>query len=143
MALGGAVVGRIRRAGALAALPLALLVGGCGGSDTAIAGVSDAIASLTITVESESGVPATGQSIVMDVGDSIELSATATNALGLAVSSASALWSSSAPTVVHVASDGVATALASGSADVQATIDELVATVRVVVNPTTPVSSTP
>lgn len=140
MALGGAVVGRIRRVSVLGALvPLVLLVTACGGSETAITGVSDAIASLTITVEHEGGVPAAEQSIAMNVGDSVELSATATNALGLAVSNVSATWSSSAPAVVQVGSDGVATALAPGAADVYATIDGVTATVRVVVNQTTPV----
>jgi hypothetical protein len=136
MALGGAVVGTIRRAGALGAL--VLLVAACGGSGTTITGVSDAVASLTITVEQEGGVPTAEQSIEMNVGDSVELFATATNALGLAVSNVSATWSSSAP-AVQVGSDGVAKALAPGAADIYATIGDVVATMRVVVSQTTTV----
>ena len=134
---GGAVVGRTRRVGAFVALtPLVLVASGCAGGETAITGVDDSIASLTITVENEIGVPVAQESVTLDVGGSAELSTTATNALGLPVSNVAATWSSSAPAIVEVGSDGVATGLAPGSADVLATVDDVTATIRVVVNGT-------
>ena len=138
-ALGGAVVGRDPAQGARTALVLLVSVlAACGGSDTAITGVADAVASLTITVETEgpSPGPAGGGPIAMAVGDSLALSATATNALGLAVSGVAATWSSSAPEVVHVDATGTATALAPGQADVFAAVDGVTATLRVVVGST-------
>ena len=142
-ALWGAVVGTTPSLGARVALVLIVsIMAACGASDTAITGVSDVVASLTITVETEgpAPVPAGGGPIAVEVGDSLALSATATNAIGLAVSGVAATWSSSAPAVVDVDATGTAAALAPGQADVFATVDGVTATVRVVVasTPTVP-----
>ncbi|MGQ0643302.1 MAG: Ig-like domain-containing protein [Gemmatimonadaceae bacterium] len=54
-------------------------------------------------------------------GDSLDLSATAYNAAGLAILPASFSWSSSAPTVASVSAVGRVTALAAGAAAISAT----------------------
>jgi len=102
-------------------------------------GVADVVASLTITVDDHGvGVtPGSGAPLAMEVGDSLALSAIGTNALGLAVSGVSPVWSSSEPSVVAVSGTGVAKALAAGAADIQATVDEVTAFVSVVVSDTT------
>ena len=134
-ALGGAVVGRPRRAVTSAALVLLTVLGAACGGDTAITGVGSTVASLTITADADGpgGTPAASGPIALRVGESVSLSATGTNALGLAVSGVTATWSSSAPSVVQVGSDGVATALAAGSADVYAVVDGVSAAVQIVV----------
>jgi hypothetical protein len=130
-----------RRVGERTALALLVaLAAVCSESGTAITSVSGAVASLTITVESDgpSGMPGQGP-IAMEVGDSVTLSATATNAIGMAVSGVSATWSSSAPTVVQVSSAGVADALTAGEADIYASAEGPTATIHVVVSDTTTV----
>ena len=137
-ALGGAVVGTSHRGVTTTALALLTALGAACGSETAIMGVGDAVASLTITSDTDGpgGAPAAAGPVTLEVGESVGLSATGTNALGLAVSGVPVTWSSSAPSVVHVGSDGVATALAAGSADVYAAVDGISATVRIVVTST-------
>jgi len=102
-------------------------------------GVGGVVASLTITVD-DHGVqttPGSAAPLALEIGDTLALSATATNALGLAVSGVSPIWSSSASSIVAVSGTGVAKALAVGSAEVQATVDEVTAFVSVVVSDTT------
>lgn len=130
-ALGGAVVGTARTGGPFALAVLVAVVAACG-SETAATGVTNAVASLTITVQDQgSGAPSPGTPLALAVGDSLALSATATNALGFAVSGVVAVWSSSAPSIVTVSGTGVAKALAAGSADVSASVDDVSATVRI------------
>ena len=142
-ALGGAVVGRPRRRVTTIVLALLTALATACGTETAITGIGDAVASLTITADPDGpgGVAATSGPVETEVGETVALSATGTNALGLAVSSVSATWSSSAPGIVDVGADGVATALAAGSADVQATANDVTATIRIVV--TDPTAATP
>lgn len=128
-ALGGAVVA-------------ALVLAACAESGTTVTGVADTAASLTITVAGQVGTPA-GAPLELDVGETAALAATATNALGLAVSGVAAAWSSSAPSVVQVDPSGGVLALAAGSADVIAAVPGAAAAIRVVVSDTTTVSPAP
>ena len=132
---GGAVVGTPRRAATRTTVVLLAAIAAACSTETAITGVGSTVASLTITAEADgpAGAPPAGGPIEMDVGESVSLSATGTNALGLAVSDVAASWSSSAPAVVEVGADGVATALSPGSADVSATAGDISASVRIVV----------
>jgi hypothetical protein len=113
----------------------------CAESGTTITSISGAVASLTITVESDGsgGVPAAADPLALDVGDSVELSATGTNTLGLAVSGVAVTWSSSAPSVVAVDASGVAEALSAGEANVHAAAEGVEATIQVVVSDATTV----
>jgi hypothetical protein len=147
-ALGGAVVGKRARVGRYAALAMlagiAVFASACD-STTVVTTVSDAVASLTITADhgGVTGGPAGGGPISMEVGDSVALSATATNALGLAVWGVAVTWSSSAPSVVQVGADGVADALSAGEADVYAATEGASASIHIVVSDTTTVPPAP
>jgi hypothetical protein len=117
------------------------LAAACAESWTTITVVSSAVAALTITAEGDgpSGMPAPTAPLAMEVGDNVALSATATNPLGLSVSSVAATWSSSAPSVVAVDASGVAEALAAGEATIDASLDgAATATIQVVVTDTIP-----
>jgi hypothetical protein len=133
----------LRRLGSRAALAiLVTLAAACAESWTTITFVSNAVGALTITAEGDgpSGMPAPTAPLAMEVGDSVALSATATNPLGLAVSGVAATWSSSAPSVVAVDASGVAEALAPGEATIDASLDgTATATIRVVVTDATAV----
>jgi hypothetical protein len=126
--------------GARLALALAVAVAtACVDSQTAITSVADAVSSLTITVDRDGpgSLPAGTGPVAMEVGDSVALSATATNVLGLAVWGVAVTWSSSDPSVVEVGATGVAKALDAGSAEVYAAAEGTAATVHVVVSDTT------
>ena len=146
-ALGGAVVGRSRRLGRRIALAVlvAASTAACAESGTTVTSISGAVASLTITVEGEGpgGTPAAGGPLAMDVGEIVELSATGTNTLGLAVSGVAVMWSSSAPSVVAVDASGVAEALSAGEANVYAAAEGVEATIQVVVTDATTVPPSP
>jgi len=132
----------LRRLGSRAAPALLVtLAAACTESWTTITFVSNAVAALTISAEGDgpSGMPAPTAPLAMEVGDSVALSATATNPLGLAVSSVAATWSSSAPSVVAVDASGVAEALAAGEATIDASDGAVTATIQVVVTDTTAV----
>jgi hypothetical protein len=64
------------------------------------------------------------------VGDSMTALAVLTDANGETVRGAPAQWESSSPTIAHVSSAGVITALAAGTTTITARIDQLVATAQ-------------
>lgn len=101
-------------------------------------GVSDVPDALSITVDYLApGRPLDSpEQLVLEVGDSASLSATALNALGLALGDLAISWSSSDVLVADVTADGLVTALAPGVADISASVDDVSATLQTVVSGT-------
>lgn len=127
-------------------LVVAMAVGSaCTDSGTTVGLVSTAAASLTITVADDApGQPVSGERVVLEVGDSLSLAVTATNALGLAVQSGAVTWSSSNASVADVSAAGLLRGVAPGTAGILASADGVTATLTAVVNDTVtafPVSS--
>lgn len=67
----------------------------------------------------------------LQVGTTLQLSAVAKNANGSAVAGRTATWSSTAPTIASVSQGGLVTANASGTAEIEATVDGKVGSARV------------
>lgn len=85
--------------------------GGGAGGGTGGGGGAATVATVTVS-------PTT---LMLHVGETQQLSAVAKDAAGNTLSGQSVTWTSSAPTVLSVDANGLASALASGSADVTAT----------------------
>ena len=110
-----------------AVLLLSLLVAACGESDPVMVDVTGATSSLSITVEYLNATQPSGSAdrLELAVGDSVLLSATGVNALGYALGQVAVTWSSSDASVMSVTTDGVLTAVAPGSAEITASVDEV------------------
>jgi plastocyanin len=105
----GAIVNRT----ILAGVSLAVLVAGCGGGDPAS---PTAVAAVQITTQLGTLRP----------GQTSQFSATAVNSLGNAISGAGEVtWASSVPAVASVNSQGLVTALTSGTTSITATIQNV------------------
>jgi hypothetical protein len=112
-----------------------MLASACTDSGTTVTVLNDTAASLTITVSGDAP-GANPSTVVLDVGDSLSLVASATNALGLAVQTGTVAWASSDVAVVQVSSVGLLQAVGPGSAGVLAASDGVTATISVSVNDT-------
>ncbi len=106
---------------------------GCGGSDSPTGG--SGVASVKMNANA----------IVLLVGQTEQLAATAQDAAGNTVPGGPTTWRSANTAVVSVTSSGVVTGVAAGQTDVTATIDGKVGTTRVTVGaaPTTALVSMP
>jgi uncharacterized protein YjdB len=124
----------LRTATALGGAGVALVLAACADGGTTIMTNSDAPTSLSITVQGELETPA---SLALAIGDDVALSATAVNAIGLAVSGVTATWSSSASSVVQVDQSGSVQAVGPGSATVSASASGISAFLPVDVSDTT------
>ena len=97
----------------LAGLSLTVLVAGCGGGDPAS---PTAVAAVQITTQLGTLRP----------GQTSQFSATAVNSLGNSIGNAGAVtWASSIPAVATVNSQGLVTALTSGTTSITATIQNV------------------
>jgi len=123
-----------------AALVGAALATGCAGSDTTMVAVNDVPAELSISVDATTPgqIVVAGDELVMEVGDSVTLTATATNALGVTVPTAGVTWSSSDTGVAQVGASGVVVAVGPGNANILAESGGVTGGVRAVVNDTVP-----
>lgn len=126
---------RIRgRPGAGLALIALASLGACE-SSTAVAVAQDIVTSLAITMNG--GNPSrSADPLVLELGDTITLSAVATNPLGLAVPGAAVTWSSSNSTVAQIDDAGLVTAVGTGNAEIQAASGQAVSSIPTVVHDT-------
>ncbi len=100
------------------------LVSAVGEGETTIRAASEnqeATVAVTVRPVAVAAVSVTPERQTLDVGVSVELSAVPRDARGNALPERPVTWSSSAPSVVRVTADGVATARAAGTASVTAT----------------------
>jgi hypothetical protein len=116
--------------GALA-LAGSMMLAACG-SPTAMSVTQDVATSLSIVVNG--GDPRNAGPLVLEVGDTMSLSAVATNPLGLAVPSGSVTWLSSNAAVAEVDASGLVSAVGVGSAEIRATSGEAVNSLPTIVN---------
>jgi uncharacterized protein YjdB len=117
------------RPGALA-LVGSVVLAACN-STTATSVTQDVATSLSIVVNG--GLGDAGP-LVLEVGDTISLSAVATNPLGLAVPPGTVTWLSSNTTVADVDASGLVSAVGVGSAEIRASSGEAVSSLATVVN---------
>jgi len=124
---------RLPRWGSPGALALvgAVVLAACD-STTAISVTQDVATSLSIVVNG--GDLQDAGPLVLEVGDTISLSAVATNPLGLAVPSGSITWLSSNTTVAEVDASGLVSAVGVGSAEIRASAGEAVSALPTLVN---------
>jgi len=101
-------------------------------STTAMSVTQDVATSLSIVVND--GDPQDAGPLVLEIGDTISLSAVATNPLGLAVPSGAVTWLSSNTTVVEVDASGLVSAVGVGSAEIRAASGEAVSSLPALVN---------
>jgi putative ATP-grasp target RiPP len=113
---------------------------GCADSGTTMIEVSDVPAALAVSVDptTQGQIVVAGDQLVMEVGDSVTLTATATNALGVAVPTGGVTWSSSDDGVAQVGASGLVLAVGPGTADIIAESGGVAGGVRAVVNDTVP-----
>ncbi len=101
---------RTRRARLWAPVGAALLsmtvATACGDTGTMVSLLDAGAAALTITLADDASPGSVG-SLVLDVGDSVALAVSATNALGLTVQAGAVTWSSSNVGVATVSAGGV------------------------------------
>lgn len=116
------------------------LTAACDGASPTVVNVHGVAVDLTITVHDDGmGMPgAASAPVILEVGESVSLAAVATNALGLAVGNVTVAWSTSNAAVADVSADGVVTAIGEGTAEVQATANDLSATLPVTVEAPSP-----
>lgn len=121
-----------RPAGSRLTLALLLISGltvwACGGEDTVGPGTGNG----TATVASVVVTP--GNTTLVSLGETVQLTASARDANGNPVSGKSFTWASSDATVVTVSSTGSATAVADGSATITATTDGVDGTAAIAVD---------
>jgi hypothetical protein len=108
----------------------------CGASETVGVVVNATAAVLTITVDSFDGdrTPLPSSELTLAVGDSAHLAVTGLNPLGLALGQVPVTWSSSDESVLSVSAGGLLRAVAPGSAEITAHLDEMKAMVLGSVN---------
>lgn len=114
---------------------LTTLAVACAESDSTIVSITGVATTLTISV-SDLGSSQAAQPLALEMGDSVSLTATATNALGLAVAVEAVTWSSSDFSVADVAATGLVRAVGPGSADICAEVSGAAAVLPVLVNDT-------
>lgn len=102
---------------------------------TATSEVRSDAATLTVTLVPVATVEVTPDPLVVSVGQSAQLTATARDAGGTALSGRTATWSSSNTNVVTVTNQGVVNAVAAGTAIVTATIEGRSGSTSVTVTP--------
>jgi hypothetical protein len=102
-------------------------------STTAVAPTQNVATSLTI-VANDGG---SAQQLALELGDTLTLSAVATNPLGLAVPAGAVAWSSTDAAVVQVDASGFVSAVGVGTADIRASAGEAVSSLQAVVSDTT------
>jgi hypothetical protein len=102
-------------------------------STTAVAPTQNVATSLTI-VANDGG---SAQQLALELGDTLTLSAVATNPLGLAVPAGAVAWSSTDAAVVQVDASGFVSAVGVGTADIRAMAGGAVSALDVVVSDTT------
>ena len=117
---------------------LALSAAACAESDLLVVQVNGEAAALTITVDylEVNQLVGSAERLVLAVGDSVSLSATALNALGLVVGQVPVTWSSSDSSVVEITDAGLVRAVASGTAEILASADEVAASLATLVTET-------
>ncbi len=115
----------------MAALVGSISLAACN-TPTAMAVAQDVATSLSIVVND--GTPSESAGLVLEVGDTISLSAVATNPLGMAVPTGAVTWSSSDESVVQIDASGLVTAVGAGGAEVHATAGEASSTLGAVVS---------
>ncbi len=137
---------RTRRARLWAPVGAALLsmtvATACGDTGTMVSLLDAGAAALTITVADDASPGSVG-SLVLDVGDSVALAVSATNALGLTVQAGAVTWSSSNVGVATVSAGGVLRGVAPGTVDVVAAADGVAARVSATVTDTVTVFPAP
>jgi uncharacterized protein YjdB len=110
-----------------------MLVAGCE-STTAMAVTADVATSLSITVSGADASHAADEQLVLEVGDTISLTAVATNALGLAVPAGAVTWSSTNTSVADVDGSGLVSALGVGTAEIRAVSGDAVSSLPTTVS---------
>lgn len=133
--------GPLSRRFLLTAPLMALMSTACAQSTSTIVGVNGVAVDLTITVGQDDGMglPSAGsETLQLEPGGTASLGALGTNAVGMPVSGVTVVWASSNAAVASVSADGVVTAVAIGTAEIEATADEVSASITVVVSDPTP-----
>jgi uncharacterized protein YjdB len=121
-------------------------------SDGTVTAAGNGSATITATVEGRTGTAAVtvnqpppppaqvnrvsvepGSATLTSIGDTRRLSATARDADNNVISGRSVSWTSSAPAIARVASDGMVTAVSNGTATITATVDGVTGTATVTV----------
>jgi hypothetical protein len=120
------------RSGAVAALVGSCLVVACE-SSTAISVAQDVATSLSIVV---AGQGSSGP-LLLELGDTISVSAVATNPLGFTVPPGTIAWSSSNTAVAEIDGAGLVSAVGVGTAEIRAAAGEAVSSLQTIVNDTT------
>ncbi len=143
---GGAVVGTVDvTGGRWSRRPLSwmmvlsvLSAAACAESDLVSVQVNNEVSALTIMVDylGVNQVVSPVQQLVLEVGDSVSLSATALDALGVVVGHVPVAWSSSDSGVVEITNDGLVRAVAPGAAEILASAEGIGARVETVVKET-------
>lgn len=93
---------------------------------------------LTVTtapVTPVAAVSVTGSSSSLTVGQSTQLSATPHDAIGHTLTGRAVVWSSSSPGTASVSSTGTVTAIAAGTVVINATVDGIVGSMALTINP--------
>lgn len=122
----------------LASSMLAVAALGSCVASSAITGVNGAVDHLTISVDPPL---TTGSGVTILVGESVTLSATAVNALGLPVGAVTVTWSSEDDAIVTVTADGVVEGVSAGSTKVFASAQGVTGSVTITVEePPSPAS---
>lgn len=124
---------RMRVLGAISALVGSMFLAACD-STTATAVARDIATSLAITVQNGDPSQATPQLLVLELGDTLTLSAVATNPLGIVVPAGTVSWSTTDASVVQIDASGLLTAVGVGTADVRASAGEAVSSLATTVN---------
>jgi uncharacterized protein YjdB len=101
-------------------------------STTAIAVIRDVATSLSITASGGTGT--SHEQLVLELGDTITLSAMAANPLGLAVPAGQVTWSSTDTSVAKVDASGLVSAVGIGTTDIRATAGDAASSLPAVVN---------
>ncbi len=121
--------------GVLPLLVGSMVVAACE-SSTAIGVAHDVATSLSITVNGAGPGQGASDQLVLELGDTITVSALATNPLGLAVSPASVTWSSTNTSVAQINAAGQVSAVGVGTAEIRAAAGEAVSSLPTIVSDT-------
>ncbi len=124
---------RVRtRPGALVVLVGSLGLAAACDSPTAMSAAQDIATSLSITING-ADPSQDAEQLVLQVGDTISLSAVATNPLGLAVPGGTVSWSSTNTSVAEIDASGLVSAVGAGTAEIRAVSGEAVSALPTVV----------
>ncbi len=93
-------------------------------------------ATITVNAPPIASVSVAPSTASVDVGGTVDLTATVKDVTGATVFGRVVLWSSSAPSVATVSSTGRVTAVAAGTSTITATVDGKSGTAQIVVSPT-------